>query len=136
VNLLPSPPPAALRLACARALVRPPRPPFGLTAWTLAPEAGIGIVLDLPPSWPTSGFGEIDVVATQLPDPASLTSGQLVVVMPKGAPAGEWLGRLLGRRSWAAGAIRATALLSRGYARIGAGVDPASRLDLVWGYSP
>jgi hypothetical protein len=134
--LLPSPLPTALRLACVRPIGgRPPRPPFGLAAWTDAPEAGIGVLLDLPPSWPTSGFGEADLVARQLPDPTSLTRQQLVVVLPRGAPEGEWLGRLLARRTWAAGAVRATALLSRGYGRIGAGLDPTSRLDLVWGYA-
>jgi hypothetical protein len=76
------------------------------------------------------------VVTSQLPDPTALVPGQLVVVLPRGAPAEEWLGRLVAKRSWAAGATRATALLALGYCRIGAGVDPASRLDLVWGTSP
>jgi hypothetical protein len=136
VILLPSPPPRALRLACVRPVGRPPRPPFGLSAWTEASDACIGVLLDLPDAWPTSGFGEADVVARQLPDPTSLSAGQLVVVLPRGAPAGEWLSRLLGKRAWAAGAIRATALLARGYRRIGAGFDPVSHYDLVWGYAP
>jgi hypothetical protein len=135
VSLLPSPPPGALRLACVRSIRRPPRPPFGLSAWTDASDVCIGVLLDLPDAWPTSGFGETEVVARQLPDPASLAAGQLVVVLPRGAPAEEWLGRLLGKRPWAAGAVRATALLARGYCRIGAGFDPVSHYDLVWGYA-
>jgi len=134
--LLPLPLPTALRLSCARPQRSPPRPPFGLRAWSDLPAADVAVLLDLPPMWPASGFGQVDVVAHQLPDAPSLAPGQLVVVLPRGAPPAEWLGRLVGKRTWAAGAIRATALLTRGYGRIGAGFDATSRQDLVWGYAP
>jgi hypothetical protein len=109
-----------------------PRPPFGLRAWGKEVGAGIAVLLDLPREWPTSGFGDVGLVAAQLPDPASLERGQLVVVLPRAASIGPWLARLTARRPWAAGAIRASALLARGYVGIGAGLDPRSRQDLVW----
>jgi hypothetical protein len=93
------------------------------------------VLLDLPQPWPATGFGDVSVVASQLPDPASLTPGQLVVVLPRGAPKGPWLGRLLGATGWAAGAVRGSAMLARGYVGIGAGMDPKTRMDLVWGYA-
>jgi hypothetical protein len=39
-------------------------------------------------------------------------------------------GRTVGR------AERCSALLARGYVRIGAGVDPKTRNDLAWGHAP
>jgi hypothetical protein len=127
--------PKTLRLVSARPLRgKLPRVPFGLT-WSEAAGGGVGVLLDLPPQWPASGFGDVDVVAPQVPEAASLTPGQLVVLLPRGAPKGPWLGRLLGARTWAAGAVRGNALLARGYVGIGAGVDARTRMDLVWGYA-
>jgi hypothetical protein len=42
----------------------------------------------------------------------------------------------LGRGRVVPRALRATALVARGYVDVGAAVDPASRSDLVWGYTP
>ncbi len=123
-----------MRLVCARPLHRPPPPPFGISAWTEGAADSIGVLLDLPDLWPASGFGRASVIAGQLPDPESLAEGQLVVLLPRGAPREAWLRRLLARSKWIAGAVRGSALLARGYARIGAGIDPASKMDLVWGY--
>jgi hypothetical protein len=132
---LPSALPKTLRLVCARSLRgKQPPVPFGLE-WSEAATGGVGVLLDLPEEWPSSGFGGVGAVAAQLPDPASLTPGQLLVVLPKAAPKSAWLGRLPGRRSWAAGAVRGSALLARGYVGIGAGVDPRTKMDLVWGYA-
>jgi hypothetical protein len=75
-------------------------------------------------------------VAEQLPSPESLDPGQLVVVLPHGAPSEQWLGRLLAKRAWASPAVRATALLARGYVQIGAFTDLKRREDVVWGYAP
>jgi hypothetical protein len=124
-----------LKLSCARAFGKPPRPPFGLSGWSEGDEAGLCVLLDLPASWPSSGLGDVALVAAQLPLASSLAPGQLVVVLARGAPAREWLGRLLPKRTWAAGAVRASALLSRGYVRIGAGLDAKTRGDVVWGYA-
>jgi len=96
----------------------------------------VGVLLDLPTDWPSSGLGDAGVIASQLPPPAALLPGQLLVVMPRGAPTKPWLGRLLGSPPWAAGAVRGAALLATGYVDLGAGVDPQSRLDLVWARAP
>jgi hypothetical protein len=109
-----------------------PAPPFGIRFWGKEPDAGIAVLLDLPREWPTSGFGEMGVVAVQLPDPRSLDRGQLVVVLPRALPAWSGLAGLMTRRAWAAGAVRASALLARGYLGVGAGLDPRSGQDLVW----
>ncbi len=90
------------------------------------------MLLDLPREWPVSGFGDVGLVAAQLPDPDRLEAGQLIVVLPRAASTGPWIDRLVRRRGWAAGAVRASALLARGYMGISAGVDPSSRQDLVW----
>jgi len=133
---VPFPLPHALRLRCVRSFGRPPAPPFGLPAWSDAPEASLGVLLDLPSSWPSSGFGDVEWIAGQLPETSSLSGGQLVVVLARGAPQTALIHRLLARRPWAPNAVRATALLSRGYVRIGAGFDARSRGDVVWGYAP
>jgi hypothetical protein len=132
---LPSPPPKGLRLSCVRPFGKAPRPPFGLAAFCDQEDAGLCVLLDLPGSWPSSGFGDADVVAAQIPDATSLSPGQMVVVLARGAPPREWLGRLLSRRTWVGTPVRATALLSRGYVRIGAGFDAKTRADVVWGFA-
>jgi hypothetical protein len=132
---VPSPLPQGLRLSCARAFGKPPRPPFGLAAWSLGEDAGLCVLLDLPSTWPSSGFGDAGLVAAQLPEASALAPGQIVVVLPRGAPPSEWLGRLLPKRTWAGTPVRATALLSRGYVRIGAGFDARTRGDVVWGFA-
>jgi hypothetical protein len=134
--VIPSPLPKTLRLVCARPLrSRHPRVPFGLPPWTEATGGGVGVLLDLPADWPATGFGDTGLIAAQIPDRASLAPGQLVVILPRGAPKSAWVGRLLGARAWAAGAVRGSALLARGYVAIGGGVDPSSKMDLVWGYA-
>lgn len=112
--------------------MRLPRPPFGLRAWSGGPGACVAVLLDVPLEWPGSGFGDVGLVAAQLPDPASLEPAQLVVVLPRSASNGPWLTRLIHRPAWIAGAIRSSALLARGYVGISAGFDPRSRQDLVW----
>jgi hypothetical protein len=74
----------------------------------------------------------VGLVASQLPDPASLDPAQILVVLPRSAFTGPWLARLIHRPAWIAGAVRASALLARGYMGISAGFDPRGRQDLVW----
>ncbi len=92
------------------------------------------MLVEVPKGWPSDGAGDAAVVAAQLPDAADLPPGTLVVVMGTGD--GEGLAaRWLGARARIARAVRGSALLASGYVRIGAGVDDATRLDLVWGYA-
>jgi hypothetical protein len=76
-------------------------------------------------------------VARALPDPTSLPEGTLVVVL--GAVADPSLAsRLLsavGRGRVVPRAHRCSALLARGYVRIGADLDEKSGQDLAWGFA-
>jgi hypothetical protein len=130
-----SPLPERLRLSCRRPFGKPPAPPLGLASWSEEPDAGLCILLDLPSSWPGTGLGDPDLVAAQVPEASSLPKGQLIVLLARGAPEKEGLRRLMAKRTWASPTIRATVLLARGYARIGAGIDAKTRSDLVWGYA-
>ena len=42
----------------------------------------------------------------------------------------------LGRKRGVSRAARCTALVARGYMRVGAGTDPDTDADLCWGYAP
>jgi hypothetical protein len=81
-----------------------------------------------------------DVVslARALPDPDALTPGVLVVVLPNVVDPPSLGNRLLaalGRGRSVSRVLRATAMVSRGYVRVAAGVDETTRSNLVWGYA-
>jgi hypothetical protein len=83
-----------------------------------------------------AGASIADAVSA-LPDPASLPAGTLVLV--PAAPAGssslaQSVLAVFGRAKNIARRVRCTALVVRGYERVGAGDD--GRADLAWGYSP
>jgi hypothetical protein len=73
-----------------------------------------------------------------LPDPSTLDPGQLVIVLPdlvgEKSLASSVLS-VLGRKKVVPRAVRCSALVARGYVRVGAGVDPATKEDLAWGFS-
>ena len=82
---------------------------------------------------------DVAAAARALPDPADLDEGALVLV--NGEPGGaRSLGvRVLaafGRNKTVPRAIRCSALVARGYVRVGAGTDPDTRADVAWGYVP
>lgn len=82
---------------------------------------------------------DLAAVARALPDVATLDEGALVVVLPQIAPPPSLAVRVLvalGRGRTVSRALRCSALLAKGYTRIGAGIDPDTRADLVWGYAP
>jgi hypothetical protein len=115
---------------------RVPRVPFGLKAWSDDPTASLAVLLALPVSWPVSGFGDLVTVARQLPAPRNLPIDSLVVLLPEGDIAGGFVTRVLrARHAYAARAVRCSALLARGYQRVGGGVEVESELDLAWGYA-
>ena len=81
---------------------------------------------------------DVATVACALPDPDTLPEGTLLLVLPNVVGAPSLAGRLLaamGRGPTASRALRATALVARGYVRVAAGVDRETRSDLVWGYT-
>jgi hypothetical protein len=67
-------------------------------------------------------------VAAELPDPESLPGGTLVVVLAEAEDDARGLGRLFRARPTVPRALRGSALLVRGYARIGGDGE------LVWGF--
>jgi len=89
---------------------------------------------------PLAGSGFLDLtaqIAATLPEPASMPSGACIVILGEApAPAGlvARLLQSLRRTESVPRAARASALLARGYTRIGAARDDASAHDLVWGF--
>ena len=107
----------------------PPVLPFGVARIDAAGEA---VLVRVDPK-----HRDLDAVARTLPDPASLAAGTAVVVLAETSPSGGFFGALTafgGRKLDRA--TRAGALLARGYVDLGAEVDAASQLDLVFGSAP
>jgi hypothetical protein len=126
------PRPRSIRLSPPANGARAPAPPFGLRAWTEDASAqAVAVQLDLP------GDYDIADVARQVPDPDGFGARTLVVVLGEAAGGGSrLLSRLFGgRRPRVERAVRASALLARGYVDLGGGVDDGSGQDLAWGYS-
>jgi hypothetical protein len=126
------PRPAALRLVTTARTSRPPRPLFGLAGWTTdAPSAAV--LLD------ATGLNGDDspAVAHQLPPTTTLPAGTLVVVSGAALRGVGVLGRLFrGATTPVSRAARCGALVARGYVDVGAGVDPATKIDIAWGRAP
>jgi hypothetical protein len=80
----------------------------------------------------------VEAIAAQLPDPATLPGGTLVIV-PAEVSGSRSLARsvlaVFGRTKTVTRARRCSALLARGYVDIGAG-DDANRADLAWAKTP
>ena len=103
---------------------------------------GAKLAVDAPVYAVALGPGDVTDVATvarALPDPDGLPPGTLLLILPGVVGAPSLTGRFLaamGRGPTASRALRATALVARGYVRVAAGVDRETRSDLVWGYAP
>jgi hypothetical protein len=107
---------------------------------TTAPSpvpADVVVVPELPDAWPASGYGDVAVIAAQLPDPGTLAPGTRVVVhgQPR-APKGLLSRVFRGKGRSVQRAVRGSALLARGYVRLGGGADPKTGADLAWGFAP
>ncbi len=122
--------PSALRLVARTPGHKPPRPPFGLRAWSQA-AADFAVALEAP----ADDLRAISDVAEQVPGASTLASGTAVFVLGAAANRNR-LWRLLGRGVRVTRATRCTALLVKGYVEIGAGIDKASGHDLAWGFAP
>ena len=124
--------PLALRLV--RASGKPsrlPAPPLGGARWDDAAPA-LCVLLEADGASVSMSAAS---VACQLPDPATLPRGTLVLILPHADTGAGALGRLFGGgKREVPRPVRCSALLARGYTRIGAGVDAATRADLAWGY--
>lgn len=79
------------------------------------------------------------VTLDALPEPSALDPGTLVIVNDE-TQGGRSLVKsvlgALGRKQTVSRAARCTALVARGYIRVGAGTDPDTDADLAWGYAP
>lgn len=82
---------------------------------------------------------DANAVGGAIPAADDLDGETLVVVLPFVEPP-SFASRLfaaIGRRSRdVPRAVRCSALLARGYVKIGAGVDESTGADLAWGYAP
>jgi hypothetical protein len=100
-----------------------------------AGKPDIDVFPSLDAAWPKDGLGPIATVIAQLPDPASLPKGSLVVVHGSGRTRPNAVVRwLLPKRREVHAAVRCTALLARGYRNVGAAVDPKAGEKLAWGF--
>ncbi len=101
------------------------------------PDVELFPILDR--TWPADGLGPVAVIVAQLPDPADLRPGALVVVRESGPrPKGfrGWLASLqalLSKPPTAHAAVRCTALLARGYREISCAPDRRNGQNVVWG---
>jgi hypothetical protein len=111
--------PAAIRLLRQGWRARDPVPPFGLSNFDPSASA-IAVAI-------AGAAIDVAAVASQLPDPSTLSPGTLVVVLPDTEGEARLLGRLFRARPSIPRAVRGSALLARGYSRIG-GDD-----DILWG---
>ena len=90
-------------------------------------------------AWPPDGVGPVAVIVAQLPDPAELRRGALVVVRESGPrPKGfrgllASLAGLFTKPPKVHAAVRCTALLARGYREIGSAPNRRNGEDIVWG---
>jgi len=125
----PLPTPGALRLL-GRARPGRVRPPLGLASWA-GDAVDVAILLPRPPA---DRSASLDEIAAEIPEPSTLAPGTLVLVLGEVEPPETLLGRWLGGKKVVPRADRCSALLARGYERIGGGVDVATGHDLAWGY--
>lgn len=104
---------------------------------TAKPDVELFPILDR--NWPADGLGPVAVIVAQLPDPAELRRGALVVVRESGPrPKGfrGLLASLMGlftKPPKVHPAVRCTALLARGYREIGSAPNRRNGEDVVWG---
>jgi len=84
-------------------------------------------------------IADIASAARALPDPRELPEGRLVLVGPTVREPRSIAKSVLaafGRAKTIPRWLRCSALVARGYVRVGASVDPDTKEDLAWGYAP
>src|SRR5689334_16175454 len=90
-------------------------------------------------AWPADGLGPVAVIVAQLPDPAELRPGALVMVRESGPRPKGFRGALASLKglftkpSKVHPAVRCTALLARGYRDISCAANRRTGEELVWG---
>jgi hypothetical protein len=129
--------PTALRLVVTgAALLRPPKPPFGLAAWSQE-VAGAAYVLDFDPNSDPNVVESLAALARLVPPASELPSGTPVVLFGTRVHGFSWWKRLASRASVRIGrAERCSALLVRGYVDVSAATDTSTGEDLAWAWAP
>lgn len=94
------------------------------------------ITLEVGRDWPADGLGPVRDILAQLPDPAALAEGTLVVVRATGPTPPNAIARLFSRARQVHLAVRCTALLARGFAEIRAEQDILTREWVAIGAVP
>jgi hypothetical protein len=90
----------------------------------------------LPQDWPADGLGPLDVLTTQIPAADAVPRGTWVAIRSSQVPPRGLLARLFRKPSAGAHlALRCTALLARGYERVGGGLDGQGQ-QVAWGRAP
>jgi hypothetical protein len=128
------PPPTSLRLVRRDGRHRSLRVPFGLSSFSDSDVGNaVAVALDVAAG---KELDELAQAAAQIPPASTFDDGTLVIVLGDADSDHGLLERLFqGGRKTIPRAVRASALLARGYIRIAAGVDPLSGLDLTWGFA-
>jgi hypothetical protein len=127
-----APRPDAIRLWTRATNTPRPDPPLGLRSWT-HDAAALAVLLDAA----AGDLADLAVIADQIPSANTLPSTTPVIVLGEaGRSNGGWSRLLFRLRKRNVERVpRCGALLVRGYVDIGAGLDPATGGDIVWGWS-
>jgi hypothetical protein len=122
------PRPTALRLYTRARGKRAPSPPLGLSRWS-ADAVEVAVLID------AAGIdvSEAAAIAAQLPTLAELPPETPVFVLGSAARSRGVLGWIGVGTVPVPRAARCTALVAKGYVSVGAGIDPATGVDLAWG---
>ena len=117
-------PPTALKLVRAPSSRSAPKPPFGLSGFADdAPALAIE----------TDREDTLASIAERIPAASELSEGTAVVILGSAGRGRGLVAKLFGKNDPVPRALRASALLVRGYRDIAASVDEASGHDLVTG---
>lgn len=99
----------------------------------MIPEIGRTIAPVLGDDWPRDGFGPCAALCAQLPSPRDLRPGSAIGFAAH--PDDNRRVGLFRRRPFAHAAVRAAALLARGYVEVSAEAEADGR-ELVWALVP
>ena len=108
-------------------------------ATLVPPPPDVELYPALDRSWPAHGLGPVATIVAQLPDPADLRAGAVVLVRQSGRPPrglrrlARSIQSLWRKPPQAHAAVRCTALLARGYRGISAARDGRTGEEVVWG---
>lgn len=101
----------------------------------MIPSIQIWIEPELPSDWPADGMGPLAVLVAQIPASSAVPRGAWVAVRASRASSTRFFSWWFRKPAGAHLALRCTALLAKGYERIGGGLD-AQGAEIAWGRAP